>query len=66
MAADAKIRVVLVDIMGKAVRTEHHNVEKGENTIMTEINDLAPGVYYMKIIKDGFEEPSFIEKFMKQ
>ena len=65
MSSDAKVKLVIVDIMGQEVQTEAHDVIKGENLIKTEIGKLAPGVYYMKIYKAGFEEPSFIEKFMK-
>jgi hypothetical protein len=65
MSSDATVKLVVVDIMGQEVQSEAHDVLKGENLVKTEISKLAPGVYYMKIYKAGFEEPSFIEKFMK-
>ena len=65
MSSDAKVKLEVVDIMGQVVQSELHTVTQGDNVLKTEISKLAPGVYYMKITKEGFEEASFVEKFMK-
>ena len=66
-AADGQISAEFVDVLGKIVKQENYNVHKGYNTIKTGLDELAGGIYYLKLKRDGdAQEISRQAKFLKK
>ena len=65
--ADGQISVEFVDVLGKVVKSESVKVQKGINTIKSGLEDLAGGIYYLKIKRDGnTQEITRQAKFLKK
>jgi hypothetical protein len=64
---DGSVTMELVDMVGKIVQQERHDVKRGYNTIETSISNLSTGVYYLKLIRtDGEAEAPRMVRFMKK
>lgn len=50
---DASIRTEIVDVLGNIVKIETNNVHAGYNTLKSNLDDVASGIYYLKLIHEG-------------
>ena len=54
---DGNVTMEVLDMVGKIVLQETHDVKRGYNTIESSVNNLSTGVYYLKLIRpDGETE----------
>ena len=64
---DGNVTMELLDMVGKIVLQETHDVKRGYNTIESSVNNLSTGVYYLKLIRpDGETEAPRMVRFMKK
>ena len=66
-SGDGQVSVEFVDVLGKVVKQETFAVHKGYNTIKSGLEDLAGGIYYLKLKRTGdTQEISRQAKFLKK
>lgn len=64
---DGNVTMEVLDMVGKIVLQETHDVKRGYNTIESSVNNLSTGVYYLKLIRpDGETEAPRMVRFMKK
>ncbi len=64
---DGNVTMEVLDMVGKIVLQETHDVKRGYNTIESSVNNLSTGVYYLKLIRpDGESEAPRMVRFMKK
>ncbi|HNP49377.1 MAG TPA: T9SS type A sorting domain-containing protein, partial [Bacteroidia bacterium] len=66
-SGDGQITVEFIDVLGKIVKQENILVHKGYNTIKSGLEELAGGIYYIKLKREGdTQEISRQAKFLKK
>ena len=46
---DGIINIQILDVYGKLVRWERNSTQRGANNLQSNVENLAPGVYYLKL-----------------
>jgi len=49
VSASSNIRIDLMSVTGKLYKSLNHNVQKGQEVMKIDVNDLAAGIYYVNI-----------------
>ena len=63
---DGVVDVQLVDMMGKTVKWERYSVTRGYNSLRSTIDDVAAGIYYLKIERMDKTGDSRMVRFTKR
>lgn len=64
--SDGIVDVEFIDMMGKVVKWERFNVTRGYNSLRSQLNDLAAGVYFLKMQRMDMTGESRMVRFTKK
>ena len=63
---DGIVDVQLIDMLGQMVKWERNTVYNGYNSLRTSIEDLAPGMYYIKVQRMDMTGDARVLRFTKK
>ncbi|MFM8433194.1 MAG: T9SS type A sorting domain-containing protein, partial [Bacteroidota bacterium] len=63
---DGIVDVQMIDVMGKSVKWERFSVNRGYNSLRSTIEDLASGIYYLKIQRTDMSGDAKMIRFTKK